>query len=302
MLYNWNVIGHDKELARLEEDFANDNIHHAYLFVGPEKVGKFRVAKAVCKILQCPNNFCHKCPTCIQIEKKCHADTIELEDDGESVKLETIKEIIARLSMTSQSRYKVLLIQGIGRLTTEASNCLLKTLEDPHGKTIFLFTAGQLRDILPTVASRMRIVHFKKLHDDILRKALGELYPNIDQETLNQAIILSLGRSGRAIQLLNNPEMFQELHEMYDKIKFLDEKAGAATRMLEMQELAQDPQRTKTFLALLTHYFRQKMLNSKLAPERIRAMNVISAIHRGIDLLARNINTRLLLENIILSL
>lgn len=302
MLYNWNVIGHDKELARLEEDFASGNIHHAYLFVGPEKVGKFRVAKAVGKILQCPNNFCHTCPTCIQIEKKCHADTIELEDDGESVKLETIKEIIARLSMTSQSKYKALLIQSIGRLTAEASNCLLKTLEDPQGKTVFLFTAGQLRDILPTIASRMRIIHFKKLHDDILREALEKLYPDVDRETLNQAIILSLGRSGRAIQLLNDPEMFHELHEMYDKIKFLDEKAGKATRMLEMQDLVQDPQRTKTFLALLAHYFRQKMLNAKSAAERERAMDIIAAIHKGIDLLARNINSRLLLENIILAL
>ena len=167
MYYNWNVIGHEKELGLLEHDFRENNIHHAYLFVGPEKVGKFRVAKSVAGILQCPENFCHSCPTCIQIEKKCHPDIIELEDDGQSIKIDTVRDIIARLNMTSQGRYKILLIQNIGRLTEEAGNCLLKTLEEPPQKTIFLFTVSQLRDIMPTIASRMRLIHFKKLGNDV---------------------------------------------------------------------------------------------------------------------------------------
>lgn len=300
MLYHWNVIGHSAELARLEEDFKSGNIHHAYLFAGPEKVGKFRVAKAVSQILQCPNNFCHTCPTCVQIEKKCHPDTIELEDDGESIKIGTIREIINRLSMTGQSRYKILLIQNIGRLTEAAS--LLKTLEEPPEKTIFLFTAGQLRDIAPTIASRMRIIHFRKLPDDVLREALQKEYPQADMETLDQVILLSLGRSGRALQLLKNPEMFQELRDLYRHIQFLDEKASVATRMLSAQEISQDPQKMKTFLALLTHYVRQKLLTAKTADGKKRAISGISEIHRVIDLAGRNVNPRLLLENIMMTL
>lgn len=302
MFYHWNVIGHTTELTRLEEDFKSGNIHHAYLFAGPEKVGKFRIAKAVAQILQCPNNFCHTCQTCIQIEKKCHPDTIELEDDGESVKIGAIREIIARLSMTGQSQHKILLIQNIGRLTEEASNCLLKTLEEPTEKTIFLFTAGQLRDIAPTIASRMRIIHFRKLPDDVLREALQKEYPEAEAETLNQVILLSLGRSGRALQLLKNPEMFQDLRDLYRHIQFLDEKASVATRMLSAQEISQDPQKMKTFLALLTHYVRQKLLAARTAEEKKRAISGINEIHRVIDLAGRNVNPRLLLENIMISL
>jgi DNA polymerase-3 subunit delta' len=302
MFYNWNVIGHTQELSRLEEDFKSGNIHHAYLFVGPEKVGKFRVAKTMAEILQCPNNFCHACPTCAQIEKKCHPDTIELEDDGESIKIGAVREIISRLSMTGQGRYKILLIQNIGRLTEEASNCLLKTLEEPTGKTIFLFTAGQLRDISGTIASRMRIVHFKKLHDDVLREALRKEYPETDDETLNQVILLSLGRSGRALQLLKNPEVFQDLRDLYRQIQFLGEKAQIATRILTVAEISQNPQKIKTFLALLTHYVRQKLLSSKTPEEKQHAVATIEEIHRVIDLLARNVNPRLLLENIMISL
>lgn len=302
MLYNWNVIGHGPTLATLEKDLANNNIPHAYLFVGPEKVGKFRVAKSLAKILQCPNNFCHTCPTCVQIEKKCHIDTIELEDDGESVKIAEVRELITRLSMTGQGRYKVVLLQNIGRLQEEATNSLLKTIEEPPEKTIFIFTAGQLGDILPTIASRMRIVHFQKLHDDVLRDALKNIKPDISEDFLGQIITLSLGRSGKAIQLLEDPEMFTQLRDLYTQIRFLDEKASVAIKMLSVQEIAADPQTTRTFLALMAHYFRQKMLDGTTEKEKNRAINAINEIHKVLELLGHNVNPRLLLENIMIRL
>ena len=302
MFYQWNDIGHTQTLASLEHDLLNDNVAHAYLFTGPEKVGKFRVAKAVSKILQCPNNFCHTCPTCLQIEKKSHPDTIELEDDGESIKIQEVREIIARLSMTSQSRYKILLIQNIGRLTDEAANCLLKTIEEPPEKTIFLFTAGQLREIMPTIASRMRLIHFKKLQDDVLREALQSLYPQTDGLTMDEVLLLSLGRSGRAVQLLSDPEAFQELQALYRHIQFLDEKASLATRLQAMGEIVADPHKLKNFLNLLTHYFRRIMLEAPAGYKKNHAMATIESIQKVINMLEQNVNPRLLLENLMMSL
>lgn len=302
MFYNWNIIGHEKELTHLEEDLAKDKIHHAYLFVGPEKIGKFRVAKTMAGILQCEKNFCHSCPTCVQVEKKCHPDTMEFDDDGESIKIDTIRDIIARLSMTSQNPYKILMIQNIGRLTEEAANCLLKTLEEPLGKTVFLFTASQLRDIKPTVASRMRIVHFKKLDEAILRTALRKRHPEISDEMLERAVELSLGRSGRAIQLLDEPESYQEVLEMYQQIQFLEEKASGSTRFLSFQELAQKPDQMVPFLTLLTHYFRKKMHRALRFAESKQAIRMICMVHETLDLLSRNVNPRLLLERLALAL
>lgn len=300
MLYTWNVIGHEKELSQLEQNIKSGNIHHAYLFVGPEKIGKFRVAKSLAGILQCPNNFCHTCPTCVQIEKKCHPDTIELEDDGESIKINIVRDIIARLNMTGQSRHKIVLIQDIGRLTEAPA--LLKTIEEPPEKTIFIFTAGQLRDIMPTIASRMRILHFKKLPDEILREALKEQFPAADDETLDQVLLLSLGRSGKAIQLLSSPEIFQELRDLYRHIQFLDEKASPAARLMAMHLLYQDPRKTKTFMSLLIHYFRRKMFAEKTHAGRLDAIRILINTHKTLNLYDRNINQRLLLENLMLQL
>jgi DNA polymerase III gamma/tau subunit len=300
MFYHWNVIGHEKELHSLESDILNNNIHHAYLFTGPEKIGKYRVAKSLAGILQCPNNFCHTCQTCIQVDKKCHPDTIELEDDGESIKVTTMKDILGRLSMTGGSRYKVLLIQDIGRLTE--SSMLLKPLEEPTGKTVFIFTAGQLRDVTPTIASRMRIIHFKKLPDDVLRASLKKIYPMIEDEMLEEVLLLSLGRSGKAIQLLSNPEAFSELHDLYHQIQFLDEKAGIGSRLMAIQEIGKDPQKTKTFLSLMAHYFRYKLFTEQPAPKRAATIKILEEIHRVISLLDRNVNPNLLLENLMLQL
>lgn len=302
MFYNWNVIGHEKELAQIEQDFLNNNLHHAYLLVGPDKIGKFRVARAMAAMLQCPNKFCHSCPTCIQIDKKCHADTIAFEDDGESIKILEIRETIARLNMTGQSAYKILLIEEIGRLTPEAGNCLLKILEEPPQKTIFIFTASQLQDILPTIASRMRAIYFRKLPDEILRAALQKQHTEVNEETLNQAIMLSLGRSGSAIKLLSDPEMFSELKNFYSQIQFLTDKGTISSRITAVKEISADPQRTKLFLSLLANYLRHKMLASDDCVQNIRLIRIIEKIHEALDLMSRNVNQRLLLENIMIQL
>src|SRR3989338_7871543 len=153
--------------------------------------------------------------------------------------------------MTSQSAYKILLIQNIGRLTDEAANCLLKILEEPPSRTIFLFTVSHLRDVMPTIISRMRTVKFSKLEDGLLRTALRERYPHVDDETLNRVLALSLGRSGHAIKLMENPEAFAKILEQYRTIEFLSENASYAARFMAMQNLSQDPQELKVFLELL---------------------------------------------------
>lgn len=302
MYFNWNVIGHEKELLMLEEDILSGKVHHAYLFAGPSKIGKFRIARSMSGILQCTNNFCHSCPICIQIERRCHMDTIELKDNAESIKIDEIREIIERLNMTGQGAYKILLLQNIDRLTEEAGNCLLKTLEEPPAKTVFIFTAGQIQDVMPTIASRMRIMNFKKLPDNVLKEALKKRYPDVGDEMLNQVLLLSLGRSGTALQLLSKPEEFQQLHEIYNNIQFLDEKGSISTRISAMQELSKDPQKIKTFLSLLAHFYRQKMLNANSPAGKTHAANIIKEIHRVINLMGRNVNPRLLLENIMLQI
>lgn len=302
MFYHWNVIGHEDPLGALEKDFLNGIVRHAYLFVGPEQIGKFAAAKASASILQCPDNFCHRCPTCIQIEKRCHPDTIELADDGESIKINTIRDIITRLSMTRQNKYKILLIQNIGRLTEEAANCLLKILEEPPEQTVFFFTARHVREILPTIVSRMQVIRFKKLPEPLLKIALKKKFPEANDELLDQVIGLSLGRSERAVELLARPELCSEFLQFYQTIEFLVEHASLSSRISTLQQLLVDENKIKLLLPLLTYYLRKKMLLTASLEERNRLLNALLKIHEVYNLLSRNVNPRLLYENIMIHL
>lgn len=298
MFYPWNIIGHQKELASLDSDVQSGTLTHAYLFIGPESIGKFSVAKSLAGILQCPHNFCRTCPTCIQVDKRSHSDTIELWDDGESIKIATVRDIIARLSMTPQSNYKVLLIDNFGRATDEAANALLKILEEPPPRTIFVFTANQMRDVMATITSRMRIIKFKKLSDSVLHTALKEKFTQAEDETLARVIQLSLGRSGRAIELLADPQKLHDLEEQYNHILFLEKNASIATRVLAAQTLAEDRPKMIFFLSLLTSHIRQKMLAGSTINDRTHYMNLLEEIERSLSLIDRNVNTRLVLENL----
>ena len=182
-----------------------------------------RVARVLAGILQCENNYCHTCPTCIQIEKGGTPDTVELEDDGESIKIGAVREIIARLNMTGNSRYKIVLIKNCGRLTEEAANCLLKTLEEPPPNTLFVFTATNKAEVCPQLflAWRSFVLKTSRCH---FEKISPGKFPEVDDETLNEIIFLSLGRCGKALKLLNNPELFAEQRELYRLIPFLQEK------------------------------------------------------------------------------
>ncbi|MBI5755234.1 AAA family ATPase, partial [Candidatus Peregrinibacteria bacterium] len=207
LLYHWNIIGHEKELARLEQEISENNLNHAYLFAGPDKIGKNAIAKTFAGILQCENHFCHTCPTCIQIQKGCHYDTFEMIDDGETITIDRIRELIGSLALSTQSPRKIILIQNIERLSDSAMNALLKSLEEPPRRVIFLLTTNDLKAISDTIISRVRLYSFRLVPKNILAQELQARYPDVEAHTLDLIFSFFLGKPGKAIELLSDPEL-----------------------------------------------------------------------------------------------
>lgn len=299
MKYNWSIIGHENQLNRIERDIETGNLGHAYLLTGQNSVGKYTVASKMAGILQCENDFCHKCNICLQVEKGCHIDTIEFKDNKESIKIEEVRKLIERLNMTRQARYKILLIQKLERMTIEAANSFLKILEEPPGRTIFIMTTDNVRGLLPTLLSRVRIVKFGSVSDTFLKKNLTELYPDHDEKVINQVSLFSLGKTGKAIQLMNNPDILANYLKVYHDVQnFLDHK-NITDRFSYVEELIRDDKMVELFLDILTHILRSKMLEGERAKH---CTNMISLISEASILLKRNVNDRLVLENLMLSL
>ena len=300
MKYNWSIIGHEKQLSQIEKDLESGNLAHAYLLSGPNSVGKNTVAKKMAGILQCENDFCHNCNACTQIEKGCHVDTVVFEDDGESIKIETVRKILERLSMTRQAPYKILLIQSLERMGVEAANSFLKMLEEPPERTIFIMTTDNVRLILPTILSRVRVVQFNSVSHLYLREKLKSLYPARDAETLETVSLLSMGKTGKAVHLMEHPESLAEYLKIYHDIQNFFAYRSVVERFSYVEEMAEDPKKIETFINILTHVVRSQMLELKKdSPKQIKAL---SKINEAAMLLKKNVNVRLVLENLMLQI
>lgn len=304
-MYNWKIIGHKKQLQYIEDDIANDNLAHAYLLAGPSRIGKFSIAKMFVNILQCPNNLCHKCPACIQIQKGSHPDTIVLDDTDESIKIEQVRDIISRLTMTKQGRYKILLIKKAERLTPEAANCLLKTLEEPPPDTLIIMTTDNPRELLSTIISRVRLVKFSGYSQKFLEGKMKEMFPDTDDETITQVCSLSLGKSGRAIKLLKNADLLAVYRTMYNVLcEFLEDKP-LYIKFKAIDELIRSETDISEFLDVFMHLIRSRLYqllqeDNSRGGKKEYYLSLLNNIEQTQQFLKRNINARLALENLAL--
>lgn len=301
MKYNWSIIGHEKQLKRIESDIASGGVAHAYLLTGPNSVGKFTVAKKMAGILQCKSNFCHKCNVCKQIQKGGHIDTVEMRDNRESIKIEDARNIIERSHMTGQSNYKVFLIQSVERMTIEAANSFLKILEEPPKRTLFILTTNNVRALLPTVVSRARIIHFGNVSARYLREKLAEMYPDCDKDLINKVSLFSLGKTGKAINLIENPDSLAKALEVYHLIQnFLDHKSVVDRFSYIEDLLGEDAKAMEIFFGMLTHVLRSRVLEGDARTEKY--LGALEAVDEAGVLLKKNVNSRLVLENLMLTL
>jgi DNA polymerase III subunit delta' len=308
LTYNWKIAGHSGKIAELEKEILENRLSHAYLFAGPEQVGKYTVAKTMAGIVQCPNGYCHECPTCREIEKGYHADTIEVTDNGESIKVDEVRDLLTKLNMSRTSARKIMLIQNVERMTIESANAMLKTLEDPPEGVMFLMTTGRLREILPTIISRVRLYTFQRLPERKILELLQSLYPLAETDMLEQVALYALGRPGRAVKFMAEPELLEEARKMYNEIGAFVKKPDRmaefayAEQIASMMKERESDKPLNDFLDTFTAVLRDKMLEQDDGAARTKTLRLLGEVQQSRDLVKRNVNTKLLLENLMLQL
>jgi len=255
MQYDWNTIGHAKQLEQLEKEIESGNLSHAYLFSGPRNTGKFRIARTLATILQCSNNFCGTCKDCRLIQKKSHPDVILMPDNGESIKIDHVRELIRKTSLTVQSKYRIIIIENIERMPTEAQNSFLKTLEEPSGKTIFLLTTTQINKVLPTIQSRVRQYSFPNIEDSLLKKYLLEHFS--DNSNIDEIVNIAQGRPGLAINLAQNLETLIEQRTLYSQIEGFLAQNNLSQKISFTEKLCEDNNLLNLFFDAFYRYLRK---------------------------------------------
>ena len=329
----WPIIGHSNIVSYLQNSLTSNSLAHAYLFVGPDHVGKTTVAKLLVNSLVCDNfalqknNLpCGQCRGCRQVATGIHPDVYwvrrELNEKTEKFKknigIEQIRSLQSKLGLRSfLNSYKVAIVADAQTLSLEAANSLLKGLEEPAPRTVMILLSNSVARLPKTIVSRCQVIKFRPVADKKIVDHLVNL--KIERKKSRTLAALAFGLPGVALSYVDDKSNYFELQ---DSIKtflgLIDQDIATKFKMIN-EVLNNDPEETKEILLLWRKILRDallikanvsnlvsnislateiKRLATKLSINEIRLM--ITEIDQTKKYLDSNVGVRLTLENLVL--
>jgi len=200
------ILGQDRAVEYLKRACNSGRIHHAYLFLGEEGVGRKYSAKIFAAFLNCreKDKPCGYCSSCMKVLKGIHPDVKVVLPDGQSIKIEQIRAIINEIYMRPyEGKKKVYIIDEASSMTLQAQNAFLKTLEEPAQDSVIILISNTTKGLLPTILSRTVILKFGNIDIRAIEKYLIERL-NIEENKSKLIARFSKGSIGKAINLANS--------------------------------------------------------------------------------------------------
>ena len=223
----WQVIGHSRAVSFLQRSLEAGTLAHAHLIVGPPHVGKMTLALNLAQALNCEaaGRPCLKCASCQKIASAGHADVqviglVQNEDAAESklIGIDQIKEMQHSASLPPfEGSYKVFIIDGAELLSIEAANCLLKTLEEPVGRVVFILLTVNDSLLPATVVSRCQRLELTPMPVTEAAAALAT-DRGIEPERARLLAGLSHGCLGWALSAVVDDSLLQQRNEELNRL------------------------------------------------------------------------------------
>ncbi len=178
---------------------------HAWLFTGPPGSGRSVAARAFAAALLCDRQGCGQCPSCRQVAVGSHADLLLVRPDGLSYGVRQTRDLVLRAATAPVSgRWRVVLFEDADRATEQAANALLKAIEEPAPRTVWLLCAPSADDLPTTIRSRCRLITLRTPSSAAVAAVLAR--QGIGQEQALAAARAAQGHIGRARRLATDPE------------------------------------------------------------------------------------------------
>ena len=202
-----HVISVLREAVLVSADISNQSqeMTHAWLFSGPPGSGRSNAALAFAAALVCKSGGCNDCIDCKTALVGTHADVELVKTEGLSIKIDEVRDLITRASWSpAVGNYRVVVIEDADRLTESAANALLKAIEEPGLRTVWLLCAPSATDVLPTIRSRTRSLVLRTPSVSAVAALLEE--EKFSSAMANFAARASQGHIGRARHLAKSED------------------------------------------------------------------------------------------------
>ena len=289
MNFDWQIIGHTQQLGFLRKAIEANFLSHAFIFAGPEGVGKKTVASRFAQILLCENRTaCGVCSQCHMLALKSNPDLIELNGQNESIGVPEIRTLREKLSLKPYAgQYKFAIIDQAENLTQEASNALLKVFEEPTAYTIIILITTNPQKLLKTIRSRAQIMNFGLVEEleyqNLIVKDLAET-----QKSLIKTI--ARGRPGLVKIIATDADLLVKLED-YKKDWEQMRQSNVLDRLLATQKIFD--LETPEIKSFLTYWLNDLHASFQIQPSRVSAIN-LKSIEKAKRLLDQNVNQKLI--------
>ncbi|EEH63285.1 putative DNA polymerase III, delta' subunit [Gleimia coleocanis DSM 15436] len=246
------VVGQEKAVAALQEaavharatlngvETASRAMTHAWLVTGPPGSGRSTAARAFVAALQCTHPQvigCGECDGCRHVMAKTHPDVTDFATEKSIISIEEVRAFMHNAqSAPSQGKWRVILLEDADRMQERTSNLLLKAIEEPPARTVWVLCAPSPEDLITTIRSRCRQVNLRippvKQVAQLLMRRHGVSY-----EDAYQAAALAQSHIGIASKLITDPE---KLHDRYTQIESILDIDNIGDAVFYVEELLKE--------------------------------------------------------------
>ena len=244
----WKTVGHDRAVTLLRRGLEIGRTSHAYLVSGPARVGKMTLALDLTAALNCadPGRPCGECGQCVRIARGLHADVRVIgagSPRGEqgrprlSIGIDQVREVRREANLRPfEGSFRVLIFDGVERLTDEAANSILKLLEEPPDRVVLILLSSDASAVPSTIASRCQLLELRPLPLQTVAEVLRDEH-GADRDTADEIARRSGGRLGWALEAVERREILTDLSERFEALTDVI-KAGLEARFAYAESLA----------------------------------------------------------------
>ena len=324
-----HIFGQDRALETIRRAYAADRLPHGLVFAGPAGVGKATTARALAAAFLCEKPKgdlpCGRCESCRVFDAGNHPDyhviyrqLVRLEKEkakARDLPVDVVRDFLVAPAgrMPGLNRGKVFVVEEAETMNPQAQNALLKTLEEPYGRTLIVLLTDQPDALLPTVRSRCQVVRFAPLPEPLVRKELEKR--GVDKAAAEQGARLAAGSLGVALrwvedgvvaaagELAGQMDRFAAGRPGDDLAAWLKRAAeGYADKQLERDKLASKDAATREGLALYlrvaAEHVRRGMAGTDDPDALDRACSTIDAIARTERYIDDNVTVAVALQQL----